>query len=222
MQLNIAQREVNLKIVFYGPPLSGKTTNLQSLHKLLSPDVRGRLTILDTVDDRTLFFDLLPITLVTVSGYRIRMPVYTVPGQVLHASTDGLIFIADAQEDQSKNNNLFWGGMKKHLTEYGMNPDEIPTVIQFNKIDLPNTRTEAELEEVRKKGREPLYQASAINGEGVLDTFYGLMTILIDNLNTNYSFENNFHVRAEDILKGVFGDYVPTKQPLDKAKGGLK
>src|SRR5258706_14267156 len=113
MQLNVGQREIALKIVYYGPPLSGKTTNLQALHHLLNGDSRGRLMTLDTADDRTLFFDVLPVFFKTQSGYKIKIKLYTVPGQVMHASTrrlvlegaDGAVFVADSQLDETKANN---------------------------------------------------------------------------------------------------------------------
>ena len=128
MQFNSAQREIVIKIVYYGPPLSGKTTNLQSIHKLLGPKTCGRLTTLDTADDRTLFFDLLPLIVSSGSGYKIKIKLFTVPGQVIHAATrrlvlqgaDGIVFVADSQLVEAKTNNEFWKGMKGHIAENGL------------------------------------------------------------------------------------------------------
>ena len=137
MQFSSAQREIVIKIVYYGPPLSGKTTNLQSIHKLLGAKTCGRLTTLDTADDRTLFFDLLPLIVSSASGYKIKIKLFTVPGQVIHAATrrlvlqgaDGIVFVADSQLAEAKTNNEFWKGMKGHIAENGLNPSNVPTVI---------------------------------------------------------------------------------------------
>src|SRR5687767_8801875 len=120
MQLNVGQKEITLKIVYYGPPLSGKTTNLKSLHQLLNGKSCGQLMTLNTSDDRTLFFDVLPMYFKTNGGYRIKIKLYTVPGQTMHASTrrlvlegaDGVAFIADSQRDEAKTNNEFWLSLK--------------------------------------------------------------------------------------------------------------
>ncbi len=168
VQFNTAQREIVLKVVYYGPPLSGKTSNLQALHRLLRPESCGRLTTLDTANDRTLFFDVLPVTMNTRSGYRLKLKLFTVPGQVIHAATrrlvlsgaDGVVFVADSQRTESQHNNEFWRGMRRFLNENGLDADSIPVVIQFNKRDLPNARTIDELLEVSRKGREPVYPGS--------------------------------------------------------------
>lgn len=216
MQFNTAQREIVLKVVYYGPPLSGKTTNLQALHRLLRPENCGRLTTLDTANDRTLFFDVLPVTMNTRSGYRIKLKLFTVPGQVIHAATrrlvlsgaDAVVFVADSQRSESQNNNEFWRGMRRFLSENGLDADSIPVVIQFNKRDLPNGRSEDELVEVARKGREPVYPAVAIRGDGVLDTLFGLLELLFVDLDRRYNFIERFSITTEEMLSGMFGGFV--------------
>lgn len=215
MQFNTAQREIVLKVVYYGPPLSGKTTNLQALHRVLRPEACGKLTTLDTANDRTLFFDVLPVTMNTRSGYRLKLKLFTVPGQVIHAATrrivlsgaDAVVFVADSQRSESQNNNEFWRGMRRFLSENGLDADTIPVVIQFNKRDLPNARSHDELLEVARKGREPVYPAVAVRGEGVLDTLYGLIELLFVDLNKRYQFVDRFQITAQEMLAGIFGDF---------------
>ncbi len=212
MQVDIARREIGLKVVYYGPALSGKTTNLQALHRLLGSDLTGHLTTLNTADDRTLFFDLLPVVLNTSGTYRIKLKLYTVPGQVIHAATrrvvlagaDGVVFVADSQVSESKANNEYWHGMRHYLAESGIDPDHIPVVIQFNKRDLPRVRSDAELEDARKKGREPIYKAVAVQGEGVVETLHGLLAETFADLNRRYDFDRKFRIESAGVLATIF------------------
>ena len=211
MQFNHAQREIVLKLVYYGPPLSGKTTNLQAIHERLGTKLTGHLTTLNTSDDRTLFFDLLPVILQDDAGFRIKLKLFTVPGQVIHAATrrvvlagaDGVAFIADSQVSENKANNEYWHGMRHYLRESAIDPDVIPCVIQFNKRDLPDVRSDAELEEVRSRGREPMFKAVAIRGEGVVETLHGLLVATLDDLNHRYDFEAKFRVSANGLLTAL-------------------
>lgn len=218
MQFNTAQREIVLKVVYYGPPLSGKTSNLSALHRGLRQENTGRLTTLDTANDRTLFFDVLPVTMSTRSGYRLKLKLFTVPGQVIHAATrrlvlsgaDAVVFVADSQRTESPNNNEFWRGMRKFLAENGLDADSIPVVIQFNKRDLANARSLDELLEVARKGREPVYTAVAVRGEGVLDTLYGLIQLLFVDLDRRYNFQERFQITVDELLGAIFGpDFKP-------------
>lgn len=219
MQFNISQREITLKVVYYGPPLSGKTTNLETIHRQLDPQTRGRLVALDTADDRTLFFDLLPVTFKTASGYRVKLKLFTVPGQVIHTSTrklvlagaDAVAFIADSQLGEARRNNEFWNGMRRYLAESGFEPDEIPTVIQFNKRDLPNVRSDEELAQLQQRSKEPIYKAVAIRGDGVLETLHGLLVLLLTQLDARYEFGDKFQLARAEFLGHVFGEALAAR-----------
>lgn len=227
MQLNAAQRELTLKIVYYGPGLSGKTTNLQAIHARLSPGVRGRLMTLDTADDRTLFFDMMPVFFQTASGLRVKLKLYTVPGQVMHDSTrrlvlqgaDAIAFIADSQRSQSKANSAYWNDLLRNLKSNGIEPEQTPIVIQFNKRDLPDTRTDDEIEVIRDKGSEPVYSAVAIRGEGVLETLHGLLKLTWDNLDRRLDFGNKFGLTEEEFMRSVFRNLDLANSELKSAFG---
>jgi mutual gliding-motility protein MglA len=227
VQFNVQQREIVLKVVYYGPPLCGKTSNLQALHKLLDPKCTGHMTVLNTADDRTLFFDLLPVFVTTDNGYRLKLKLFTVPGQVIHAATrrivlggaDGVVFVADSQASEVKVNNEFWHGMRRYLEESGVDPETVPLVIQFNKRDLPNVRTKEDIDKLRKAGPEPVFEAVAVRGEGVVETLHGLLMLMFQNLNTRYDFQNKFHISPEDFIRGIFGEKGP---PANVAVAGSR
>ncbi len=224
MHFNVADREITLKVVFYGPPLSGKTTNLQAIHRLLPTDICGRMTTLDTADDRTLFFDMLPVMVNAASGHKIKFKLLTVPGQVVHAATrklvlsgaDGVIFIADSQLAEARINNEYWRGMRRYLEESGIDPDEIPTVIQFNKRDLPNIRTDAEIDDIQRKIKEPTFKAVAVRGEGVGETFRGLLIELFKSLQSRYDFERKFRISGREFVTSVFRAETKTEGGADE------
>lgn len=212
MQFNLAQREITLKIVYYGPALSGKTTNLQAVHKLIKPEGRGRLMTLDTRDDRTLFFDLLPVFFETTSGFKVKLKLFTVPGQVIHNSTrkivlagaDGVAFIADSQRTMTKANNESWGNLHDNLKANGLNSDEIPAVIQFNKRDLKDIKADTEIDEIAAKGREPVFRAIATQGDGVIETLFGLLKITWTMLNEKHQFEQKFRISQVEFLENIY------------------
>jgi len=178
-QVDIQERQLTLKLVYYGPPLSGKTSNLRSLHGAVDKLNRGRLMTLDTRDDRTLFFDLLPIFFRT-SGFSFRIKVYTVPGQVVHeatrkvvlAHTDGVVFVADSRRGQAEANRSSWQNLMANLK--GLHLDAIPVVVQYNKRDLPDA---VALDEVDRFGEtsRPIVEACAKRGDGVVATFFELV-----------------------------------------------
>jgi signal recognition particle receptor subunit beta len=182
LQLDFQARELTIKLVYYGPALSGKTTNLQAIHRLLSPDGRGRLMTLETRDDRTLFFDLLPLSISTDSGLTVRIKLFTVPGQVIHNSTrrlvlqgaDGVAFIADSQLNEVRANQASFKDLRKNLRENGIDPSNMPVVIQYNKRDLPNIRSDEEIARMASLGRERTYLATATHGNGVMESCFGL------------------------------------------------
>lgn len=214
VQFNLSQREIQLKLVYYGPALSGKTTNLQALHDLLDQERRGRLMTLDTADDRTLFFDLLPVFFQTKTGFKFKVKLYTVPGQVMHNSTrrlvlagaDGVAFIADSQRSEAKNNNDAWHGMVENLKENGLDPTSIPIVLQFNKRDLPGIRTDEEIEEMRRKSKEPIFKAIATQKRGVVETFYGLVRATFRHLDQSQGIERKFGVSEREFLRYIFSN----------------
>ena len=211
VQLNIAAKEINIKIVYYGPALSGKTTNLQMVHKLMNADQRGRLMSLDTKDDRTLFFDLLPVQFKTRSGYQVKLKLFTVPGQVIHNSTrrvvlqasDGVAFIADSQNDQSKNNAESFKNLQENLAQNGLNPDDFPVVVQYNKRDLPNIKTPDEIKKAWEGSGTPVYLGSAFAGEGVVETFVRLVEETFKNLNNKHGLEEKFGVDSKEFISSL-------------------
>jgi signal recognition particle receptor subunit beta len=190
VQINFGGREIAIKLVYYGPALSGKTTNLRSLHQLTTEGSRGRLMTLETKDDRTLFFDMLPLTLrgqvdcaTQTPAMTLRIKIFTVPGQVLHAATrklvlqgaDGVAFIADSQISETEQNAASFFDLRQNLKDLRLSLKDLPFVIQFNKRDLDHVRSDDELAALARRGREPVFKASAVNGAGVLETFFGLL-----------------------------------------------
>jgi signal recognition particle receptor subunit beta len=222
VQINLNQREITLKIVYYGPALSGKTTNLQAIYQLMDPNARGRLMELDTSDDRTLFFDLMPVFFRSESGFTIKIKLFTVPGQVMHNSTrrvvlqgaDGVAFIADSQQDQTLANNESWRDMVNNLKLNGFDPHGIPVVIQFNKRDLPHVRPDEEIEQVAKRGSEPVFKASAIKGVGVLETFMGILRRTWRHLDAQYNLEDKLRIKEEEFIRNLLKG--TQKDPLDE------
>ena len=200
MQLDFTARELTIKLVYYGPALSGKTTNLQALHAASSPEATGRLMTLETRDDRTLFFDLLPLTFGSEKGLSVRLKVFTVPGQVIHASTrrlvlqgaDGVVFVADSRAAETEHNAESFRDLRENLRQNGLNTKQLPLVLQFNKRDLPNVRTESELSELAAQGKEPVYLAVATKGVGVVDTFIGLLYLTWQTLDVRHAFVEKF------------------------------
>ncbi len=172
------EKRMVLKLVFYGPALSGKTTNLLTLHEQLAQDGRGDLMVLDTQDDRTIFFDLLPFFMVAPSGLKIKVKVYTVPGQVRHDATrkavlqraDGVAFIADSQLVEKENNFNSFNNLEQNLALVGLDIEQLPLVIQFNKRDLEKIITREELAKTWKSTGIPVFLATALQGKGVIPT----------------------------------------------------
>lgn len=216
MQLDFKARELTVKLVYYGPALSGKTTNLQAIHRLLSPEGRGRLMTLETRDDRTLFFDLLPLTFSTAAGLTVRIKLFTVPGQVIHNSTrklvlqgaDGVAFIADSQMQEIRANQASFKDLRRNLRENGLDPAKLPLVIQYNKRDLPNIRSEEEIKRMAALGKEPTFLATATHGKGVAETFLGLVKNTWDHLEREHQLQERFgltHGELTDDLAKRFG-----------------
>ena len=176
--INYASREINCKIVYYGPGLGGKTTNLQYIYDSTSAQAKGKLISLATETDRTLFFDFLPLDLGTVRGFKTRFHLYTVPGQVFYDASrklilkgvDGVIFVADSQEARMEANIESIRNLEANLKEHGFDLSTIPYALQFNKRDLPGVVPVDEMYRILNYKREPTFEAVATTGVGVFDT----------------------------------------------------
>jgi len=196
------EKRMVLKLVYYGPAMSGKTTNLLRLHDLLAREGLGDLMMLDTADDRTIFFDLLPFFLVAPSGLKIKLKIYTVPGQVRHDATrkavlqraDGVAFIADSQTGETANNVASFENLESNLALVGLDIDKLPLVIQFNKRDMAGIVPEEEILDNWRSTGIPVIMASALQGWGVWETFARLIELTYAHLDSRY------HLTAEHGL----------------------
>ncbi len=210
MQLDFQTRELLVKLVYYGPALSGKTTNLQALHALVADDARGRLMTLETRDDRTLFFDLLPLTFRS-GNLQVRIKLFTVPGQVIHNATrrlvlqgaDGVAFIADSQRSETKANTAAFVDLKQNLADNGLDIKKMPVVIQFNKRDLIDIRSDREIDQLSQQGREPVFKAIAMQGVGVLETFMGLFELTWRKLEREHGLHDKFDIESEKLFSDI-------------------
>ena len=200
-----------LKLVYYGPALSGKTTNLLCLHDTLQQDGRGELMMLDTTEDRTIYFDLLPFFYVAPSGLKIKLKVYTVPGQVRHDATrkavlqraDGVVFIADSQTSQQAVNAESFANLEQNLSLVGLDIEKLPLVVQFNKRDLTDVVAEDELSATWKPTGLPVLMASALQGWGVLETFQAAVEVLFDSLDQKLQLRERFQVELDDFVQAM-------------------
>ena len=176
--INYASREINCKIVYYGPGLCGKTTNLQFIYEKTNPSAKGKLISLATETDRTLFFDFLPLELGNVRGFKTRFHLYTVPGQVFYDASrklilkgvDGVVFVADSQVERMEANLESFDNLKANLAEQGYDMANIPLVIQYNKRDLPNAAPLDEMRRLLNTRQQPDFEAAASVGRGVFET----------------------------------------------------
>ena len=188
--INYLSREINCKIVYYGPGLCGKTTNLQYIYEKTNPNAKGKLISLATETDRTLFFDFLPLELGTVRGFKTRFHLYTVPGQVFYDASrklilkgvDGVIFVADSQVERMDANVESIENLQSNLKAQGYDLMTIPYVLQLNKRDLPNVAaTDQMVRALRRKG-EPVFEAVASKGVGVFETLKGVAKLVLQEL----------------------------------------
>lgn len=188
--INYASREINCKIVYYGPGLGGKTTNLQYIYEKTNPQAKGQLISLATETDRTLFFDFLPLDLGTVRGFRTRFHLYTVPGQVFYDASrklilkgvDGVVFVADSQEARMDANLESLENLKVNLRENGFDLMTIPYVLQFNKRDLPSAVAYDEMYHLLNVKGEPTFEAVATQGTGVFETLKAVAKLVLQEL----------------------------------------
>lgn len=205
-------KKMVLKLVYYGPALSGKTTNILQLHDLMSRNERGELMVMDTVGDRTMYFDLLPFFLVAPSGLKIKLKVYTVPGQVQHDSTrkavlqraDGVAFIADSQLSQETINFESFENLEKNLSIVGLDIERLPLVVQFNKRDLEEIFPEEEVRLTWQATNIPIFMASALNGWGVLETFIKLAELTYEAIDQRYHLEKEHGLTRDLFLEKLF------------------
>lgn len=232
MQLKFASRELALKLVYYGPGLSGKTTNLAMLHERLRDDQRSRLVTLETADDRTLFFDMLPLQLGGEhADFMMRIKVFTVPGQPIHASArrlvlagaDGVAFVADSRVSRIEQNAQSFTELRDNLRAHRMSIDELPVVIQFNKRDLPAIRSDDELHRMAARGREPVFPAIAARGEGVVETFVALFQETWRTLDARHGLGERMNVDGDEAvveLTRQLGIDGPVTRLLESRYGG--
>jgi signal recognition particle receptor subunit beta len=192
--VNYSTREITSKIVYYGPGRSGKTTNLQYIYGQVPEDRRGRMVSLATETDRTLFFDFLPLDLGTISGFQTRFQLYTVPGQVYYDATrklvlqgaDGVVFVADSQRAQAEENVESFRNLQVNLLEQGVDPRQIPIVLQYNKRDLPDVMSVEEMDDLLNYRDLPRYEARALAGAGVFDTLRGISEQVLRRLSQRF------------------------------------
>ena len=190
VQINFAQKSVTVKIVYYGPGMSGKTTNLEIVHQRAPEASRGELTSISTDGDRTLFFDFMPLDLGTVAGMRTQFQIYTVPGQVYYNSTrklvlqgvDGVIFVADSSASMVEENLESLKNLADNLADYGKDLAELPLVIQYNKRDLPDAMSVEELDQLLNPGGLPSFEAVANTGQGVFPTLKALAARVLESV----------------------------------------
>ncbi len=188
--INYPAREINCKIVYYGPGLCGKTTNLQFIYKKTNPDAKGKMISLATETERTLFFDFLPLSLGEIRGFKTRFHLYTVPGQVFYDASrklilkgvDGIIFVADSQIERMEANVESIENLKINLIEQGYSLDSIPYVIQYNKRDLPNAAPIEEMRKLLNPNGVPEFESVASEGPGVFETLKSVAKLVLVEL----------------------------------------
>jgi signal recognition particle receptor subunit beta len=190
--INYAAREINCKIVYYGPGLCGKTTNIQFIYDKTGNTAKGKLISLATESERTLFFDFLPIELGTIRGFRTRFHLYTVPGQVFYDASrklilkgaDGIVFVADSQEARMDANVESIRNLKENLKEHGVSIEKVPYILQINKRDLPTALPAAEMVRALRIKDEPVFEAVASRGTGVFETLKSAVKAVLMDLNS--------------------------------------
>jgi signal recognition particle receptor subunit beta len=188
--INYSSREINCKIVYYGPGLCGKTTNLQYIYSKTNPELKGKMISLATETERTLFFDFLPLALGQIRGFKTRFHLYTVPGQVFYDASrklilkgvDGVVFVADSQVERMEANLESLENLKLNLAEQGMDIAATPYVMQYNKRDLPNAADLNEMKRLLNPGEIPEFEACATNGKGVFETLKAVARVVLRDL----------------------------------------
>jgi len=193
--LNYSTKEINFKIVYYGPGLSGKTTNIKQIYNKIKQDNKGKLVSLATETERTLFFDFFPLDLGTISGYKVKFHLYTVPGQIYYSSSrklilkgvDGVVFVADSQRERFEANIESLNDMMENLREYNLQFEELPYILQLNKRDLPNITPANELIETLRRKGEPVVEAVAMKGIGIIETLKAVSKLVMKDVKAKLS-----------------------------------
>ena len=210
-ELDEKQNKLSVKLVYYGPALSGKTTNLIRLHDVIQPELKGQMMVMETKNDRTLFFDLLPIGFRAPSGLLVKFKLFTVPGQVAHDGTrkavlsraDGVVFVADSQTNQGINNAESFQNLVDNSARVGLDFDNLPLVVQFNKRDLPDIVSEEEVSTRWGQTRWPLQYSSALSGAGVMETFEELLRRVYRDLQRRFELRSKHGVEEDDFVMAV-------------------
>lgn len=192
--INYSSREINCKIVYYGPGLCGKTTNLQYIYRRTNPEQKGKLISLATETERTLFFDFLPLSLGDIKGFKIRFHLYTVPGQVFYAASrklilkgvDGVVFVADSQLERMESNIESLEDLKINLAEQGYDLDKLSSVVQYNKRDLPNVVPLENMDKLLNYRNVAWFEAVAVTGKGVFETLKAVAKQVLFELKKHY------------------------------------
>ncbi len=211
IEFDETNKKLVLKMVYYGPALSGKTTNLLSLHDKLLQEGRGELMMLDTTEDRTIYFDLLPFFFQAPSGLKIKLKVYTVPGQVRHDATrkavlqraDAIVFIADSRISMQAVNAESFSNLEENLALVGLSIENLPLVVQFNKRDMQDLVSEDELRSTWEPTGLPVIMASALFGTGVLETFKAALESLFDAVDKKIGLLDRYQVDKESFITAI-------------------
>jgi len=227
--INYAFKEISCKIVYYGPGLSGKTTNLQYVHQKIPTQTRGELISLATDQDRTLYFDFLPVNIGRIHGFSTKFQLYTVPGQVYYNATrklvlrgvDGLVFVADSQKSKMDENIESYQNLVENLSEYGYNLDKITLVFQYNKRDLSPINSVEELQKILNPKDLPYFEAVAVKGIGVFDTLKCISKLVLDQAKRKQLFPQR-ELAVKELQKaetGVSVSPVPQSEQISVAVG---
>lgn len=211
---NEQKRLLTVKLVYYGPALSGKTTNLMRLHDLLAPELKGEMMVMETQNDRTLYFDLLPLGARAPSGLELRFKLFTVPGQVAHDGTrkavlsraDGVVFVADSQRSQSTNNGESFDNLAENARRVGLDFARLPLVVQFNKRDLPDILSEEEIASRWGAAPWPVLPASALSGAGVRETLAALLEAVWRPLDESFALSAQHGLDAAAFVAAATGE----------------
>jgi len=214
--INYSKKEISAKIVYYGPSLCGKTTNIQSIYASIKPDQKGKLVSLATEADRTLFFDFLPIEIANIRGFKTRLHFYTVPGQVYYNSTrravltgvDGIVFVADSQRDKMEENIESFNNLEENLNYYGKSIKNIPLIIQYNKRDLPDVLPVPEMNQILNPDGYSYSESVATTGEGVLQTLTEITKMVLKHIEMGTSGKQQRQVKSPEEKPKPIHEYA--------------